>query len=123
MSMTERLVTLGRREPSAFDRKSAAAYLQDVREIYLADRRPWVVGYSGGKDSTATLQLVWYALAELPAAKRTKPIYVISSDTFVETPVIVSFIDDNLAAINRTAKERGLPVEAHKVVPEVSDTF
>lgn len=81
------------------------------------------MGYSGGKDSTATLQLVWYALAALPAEQRTKPIYVISSDTFVETPVIVEYIDRNLDTVNRAAKESGLPFEAHKVVPAVADTF
>ncbi len=91
--------------------------------MYLADRRPWVVGYSGGKDSSATLQLVWYAVAGLTAEQRTKPIYVISSDTFVETPVIVDYIDENLASINRAAKEQGIPFEAHKVVPELADTF
>ena len=38
-----------------------------VRNLYLADDIPWVIGYSGGKDSTATLQLVWLAIEELPA--------------------------------------------------------
>ena len=37
-----------------------------IRNLYLADDIPWVIGYSGGKDSTATLQLVWIALEELP---------------------------------------------------------
>ena len=37
-----------------------------VQELYLAEDIPWVIGYSGGKDSTATLQLVWYALKKLP---------------------------------------------------------
>lgn len=116
-------IQLGRREHSAFDRRPLSAFLQEVRDMYLADHRPWVVGYSGGKDSTATLQLVWYAVAGVPADRRTKPVYVISSDTFVETPVIVDYINQNLDAVNRAAREQGLPFEAHKVVPEVSDTF
>lgn len=98
-------------------------FYNEVREIYLADNRPWVIGYSGGKDSTATLQLVWTALAELPADKHQKPVFVISSDTFVETPIIVDHVDSNLEAINRAAKKQGLPIEAHKVVPEINDTF
>ena len=40
------------------DYNSIAAVLDQVREIYLADSRPWVIGYSGGKDSTCALQLV-----------------------------------------------------------------
>ena len=39
---------------------------ETIRNLYLCDDIPWVIGYSGGKDSTATLQLVWLALQELP---------------------------------------------------------
>jgi DNA sulfur modification protein DndC len=55
-----------------------------IRKLYLEDDIPWVVGYSGGKDSTATLQLVWGALSELPKGKRQhKTVHVISTDTLV----------------------------------------
>lgn len=59
-----------------------------VRNLYLADDIPWVIGYSGGKDSTATLQLVWLAVEELPAEqlKNAKKIHVINTDTMVESP-------------------------------------
>ncbi|QDS88696.1 hypothetical protein EC9_28880 [Rosistilla ulvae] len=108
---------------SIFDLKPIDAFIAEVQDVYLADNAPWVLGYSGGKDSTATLQLVWMAIKALPLEKRQKTVYVISSDTFVETPVIVGHIDTNLDAINSAAKAEGLPFEAHKVVPEVSDTF
>ncbi|MDA7936806.1 DNA phosphorothioation system sulfurtransferase DndC [bacterium] len=108
---------------SIFDLKPIDAFIAEVQEVYLADNSPWVLGYSGGKDSTATLQLVWMAIKALPPKKRHKTVYVISSDTFVETPVIVGHIDTNLDAINTAAKAEGLPFEAHKVVPEVTDTF
>ena len=108
---------------SAFDRRPITDFYDEVRQIYLADERPWVIGYSGGKDSTATAQLVWLALSQLSPEERQKPVYIISSDTFVETPVIVDHIDSNLDAMNHAAKEQGMPFEAHKVVPEVKDTF
>lgn len=108
---------------SALQEKGIQAFQDDVQGVYLADNRPWVIGYSGGKDSTATLQLVWQTLADLPPRKRRKTIYVISSDTFVETPVIVGHIDDNLAKINEAARKQGLPFEASKVVPELRNTF
>lgn len=108
---------------SAFDRKSINDFYAEVQEEYLADTNPWVLGYSGGKDSTATLQLVWMAVKALPQEKRHKKVFVISSDTFVETPVIVGHIDSNLDAINQAAKDEELPFEAHKVVPETADTF
>lgn len=111
------------KEESVFDRKSIQEFYDEVCEIYLADDRPWVIGYSGGKDSTATTQLVWLALSKLPPEKRQKPVFVISSDTFVETPVIVDHIDSNLDAMNSASKEQGMPFEAHKVVPQVKDTF
>ena len=94
-----------------------------IRVAYCSDIRPWVIGYSGGKDSTCALQMIWRALQALPKSERTKPIYVLSSDTLVETPVIVDYIDDALAKINEAAKAQGFPISAHKVIPEVQDSF
>ena len=98
--------------------------LQDhIRAVYTADDRPWVIGYSGGKDSTCALQLIWNAVLALPEDERRKPIFVLSSDTLVETPVIVNYIDETLAAINAAAAEQNMPITAQKVVPEISDSF
>lgn len=97
--------------------------LEDVREIYLSDERPWVVGYSGGKDSTTALQIVWSALAELPEEKRRKPIYVISSDTLVETPVVSRYIDQTLERIDDAAVAQSMPFQTSKVVPDVDRSF
>ena len=58
------------RRPSAFDvlgfRETIFQSQEEVRALYTADKVPWIVGYSGGKDSTATLQLIWTAIAALP---------------------------------------------------------
>lgn len=40
--------------------------LDEVQSLYLSDPMPWIVGYSGGKDSTACLQLIWTAISRLP---------------------------------------------------------
>lgn len=104
--------------PLTFD-----ALEERVRVAYCSDNRPWVIGYSGGKDSTCALQMIWRALSALPADERRKPIYVLSSDTLVETPVIVDYIDSALDQINRAADEQGMPITAHKVVPDVKDSF
>jgi 3'-phosphoadenosine 5'-phosphosulfate sulfotransferase (PAPS reductase)/FAD synthetase len=58
--------------------KTVQAVCEEIRELYQWDEIPWVIGYSGGKDSSAVLQLVWLAIRELPPEKRTKPIHVIS---------------------------------------------
>lgn len=100
-----------------------ARIYDDVREIYLSDSRPWVVGYSGGKDSTTALQIIWIALQALPPEKRSKQIYVISSDTLVETPVVSRYIDVSLERIAKAAVEQNMPIVTHKVVPEVGRSF
>src|SRR5215471_13183446 len=76
--------------------------VEEVQALYLADRIPWVVGYSGGKDSTATLQLVWMALESLPAEQRTKQVHVISTDTLVENPVVAAWVAHSLDLIGKT---------------------
>ena len=100
-----------------------AALQEHIRAVYMADDRPWVIGYSGGKDSTCALQLIWGAVRALPEEERSKPIFVLSSDTLVETPIIVNYIDNTLAAINAAAADQKMPITAQKVVPEISDSF
>lgn len=109
--------------PSVFENRDLDDIHSEIRETYLSDDRPWVIGYSGGKDSTTALQLIWYALRDLTDDQLDKPVYVISSDTLVETPKIVNHITSTLENIDRYAEEQGLPFEAHKVYPEVDDSF
>jgi len=111
------------RDDSIFDKRNLDDIYKEIQNVYLADSRPWVVGYSGGKDSTATLQLIWYAIAKLSSKERKKQIFVISSDTLVETPVIVDYINTTLRKINEQAKKQKLPFLAEKVVPIFSETF
>lgn len=110
-------------DPSVFSNKSLEDIYQEIRDVYLSDDRPWIVGYSGGKDSTCALQLIWIALSGLNKEDRKKTVYVIASDTMVETPVIVDYIDTTLSRINAAAQEAGLPFESTKVMPEVEDGF
>lgn len=96
---------------------------EEIQKVYLNDTRPWIVGYSGGKDSTATLQLVYNAIKALPKEKRFKPIYVVSSDTLVENPLIINFIENNIRLINESAKIHDLPITAEMVYPKENETF
>ncbi|MDZ4386584.1 MAG: DNA phosphorothioation system sulfurtransferase DndC [Moraxellaceae bacterium] len=96
---------------------------KEAQDLYLADSRPWVIGFSGGKDSTCALQLLWTALGMLPPDKRKKPVYVISSDTLVETPVIVNYIDETLDRINDAALKQELPFRTFKVSPKIDRSF
>jgi DNA sulfur modification protein DndC len=108
---------------SVFERRTLDDIHDEIQRTYLRDHRPWVIGYSGGKDSTTALQLIWHALSELDREELSKPVYVISSDTLVETPKIVNHITSTLQHVDRRADEEGLPFEAQKVYPEVDDSF
>jgi DNA sulfur modification protein DndC len=130
-----------KRPRSAFDDLgmdgTVDALMAEIQAIYLADDVPWVVGYSGGKDSSATLQLVWLALARVPAEHRTKPVHVISTDTLVENPIVAQWANGSLEAMRSAAHEQGLclsddpdarqprrpAVRVHRLRPELADTF
>lgn len=104
-------------------REAVRGLVEEVRELYCSDHIPWVVGYSGGKDSTATLQVVWLALAEMGKDRLIKPVHVISTDTLVENPVVAAWVNHSLASINSRAQEQGLPIQAHRLTPEITDSF
>lgn len=96
---------------------------EQIKLAYKEDERPWVVGYSGGKDSTVVVQLVFEALSEMNQIDLTKKVYVISSDTLIETPLIINSINKTLSLIQKAAFQKGLPIETHKVKPEPKNSF
>ncbi len=95
----------------------------EIRELYCRDQIPWVIGYSGGKDSTATLQLVWNAILELPPERRNKEIHVITTDTLVENPVVTSWVKNSLRRMSDVANRDKLPIFPHLIYPEVKNSF
>ncbi|MFM5047905.1 DNA phosphorothioation system sulfurtransferase DndC [Aeromonas veronii] len=106
-----------------FAGRPLAEYVAEVQRIYCADKRPWVIGYSGGKDSSAVLTLVYLALLGLPPELRHKDVFVVSSDTLVETPVVVDLIIRTMEQIEKGAKRDALPITSHPVVPKTHETF
>lgn len=124
MSKPEKTAT---ERPSAFKPNGLSKTIQElseeIRELYLGDAIPWVIGYSGGKDSSAVMQLVWNAIKELPEGQRQKLIHVISTDTLVEQPLVSMWVDASLAKMRTAAAEQNLPIVPHKLTPEVQDSF
>ncbi len=113
---------------SAFTEKGLKQVLdssvEHVKNLYQSDSIPWVIGYSGGKDSTAILQLIWYALQELAAdGKANKPVHVISTDTLVENPIVSMWVEKSLARMTEAAEAQQLPIVPHRLTPEVKDRF
>lgn len=90
--------------------------------------RPWIIGFSGGKDSTVLLTLVWMALKKIKETKLVpfqlrRPIYVVCNDTLVENPIISKYVDDVLVQIEKAAREQDMPIFVRKTIPRLEDTF
>ena len=101
--------------------------IQKIKKQYLAEdgNLSWLIGYSGGKDSTVASQLVFQALLELKQEKikLNRKIVIFSSDTMIENPLVKEIIDENISLINKSAKVNKLPLEAVILKPEKSKTF
>lgn len=110
-------------EREEFAGRPLANYVASVQRVYLQDTRPWVIGYSGGKDSSAVMVLVYLALLGLKPEERHKHVFVVASDTLVETPIVVNHVNRSLEAIQRGAARDKLPITSHKVVPKTNETF
>lgn len=94
-----------------------------MKKVYLHDSRPWMIGYSGGKDSTLLCQLVFEMLEELPEENRKKKVYIVTSDTLVENPIVKNYMHKMNKAINEASQQKKLNVEAHMLYPEPPNTF
>lgn len=97
--------------------------LDEIEYVYLSDNRPWVIGYSGGKDSTLVVHLVYEMLKRLQLKERKKTVYIVSSDTLVENPLIKIYLDDMLRLLRESAVRDALPMVVKKVTPEPSNSF
>ncbi len=97
--------------------------VEDIVQAYRSDSRPWVVGFSGGKDSTALLQLTYRALKEIPEAHLSKHVYVVCTDTRIEPPNIIQHIDEMLDRVAKAAVRDTLPLTVHKLTPKLQDRY
>ena len=104
---------------SVFKSRTLKDILAEIREVYLNDNRPWIIGFSGGKDSTCMTQLIWNALSELPSEKLHKKIYIISSDTLVESPTVIDQITTSLDTMEKAAQKSHLPISTNLVRPKL----
>ena len=112
------------------NKKTESIISEIIDQYAFSDQsdRPWIVGFSGGKDSTVLLTLVWIALerikATLPYPKQLKrQVYVVCNDTMVENPIISSYTDDVLVKIEEAARDKGLPIIVKKTVPKLEESY
>lgn len=103
--------------------------IEDIKEQYLEDDNniPWIIGFSGGKDSTTVLTLVWRALLavreERGSDSLTRQVYVVNNDTLVENPIITDYVLEVLEYIKRAANEQDLPITVQVTLPKLEDSF
>lgn len=102
--------------------------IEEITDQYLEkDRynRPWIIGFSGGKDSTVLLTLVWLAMNRLKekGVCLTRRVYVVCNDTMVENPVIEEYVINVLNKIDRAAKEQKMPISVTQTTPTIEDSF
>lgn len=102
---------------SAKDKRAIAL----IKKEYQKDNSPWFLGYSGGKDSSALLTLVFNALLEIQ--NHHKSVTVIYCDTGVEIPTISSYVKNTIKSLETEAKNLKLPLKFNIVKPKLDDRY
>jgi len=95
---------------------------ETMKKEFLKDSRPWVVTFSGGKDSTTLLQLTIEMLLELPKEKR-KKVFIVASDTLVEMPIITDYFYNKIDQIKKFIEKASLDIEIKILKPEIKESF
>ncbi|MFD1550747.1 DNA phosphorothioation system sulfurtransferase DndC [Putridiphycobacter roseus] len=111
--------------------KAAESIIEEIIDQYAyADKsdRPWIIGFSGGKDSTVLLTLVWIALRRIRESfpnpyQLKRPVHVVCNDTMVENPIIETYVDEVLSKIEVSAREQNLPIFVKKTTPKLDESF
>lgn len=99
--------------------------LSEVRAEYLSDEQnyPWIIGFSGGKDSTLVVQAVFDALLTVAPSQRKRTIHIVSNDTQVESPLVMAHLRNVQEAIRDAAKKLSLPIDIATTKPNPEKTF
>jgi DNA sulfur modification protein DndC len=98
--------------------------VNDLRDEYRQPHSvPWIIGFSGGKDSTLLAQLVFEMLLDLPPRERTRTVHIVANDTLVESPVLSRHLDAVLDKISAAVKPLRLPMIVAKTTPRSDQTF
>lgn len=101
-----------------------AAVRQEIAAEYAEPHNyPWIIGFSGGKDSTVVTHLVFEHLLSLPPSARTRPVYIVSNDTLVESPLVIAHVRAVTKEIQAAAEAFALPVQVNITQPDEDQTF
>ena len=108
---------------SYFNENTLEELIEEIRYVYKSDDRPWVIGYSGGKDSTTVVELVYKMLLGLREEERHKNVYIVSSDTLIENPLIKIYLSKMNELLGQAADRDRLPIKSAMVTPPANNSF
>ena len=99
--------------------------VNNVREEYLSTTQnyPWIIGFSGGKDSTLVAHAVFEALMTTAPSQRTRPVHVVSNDTMVESPLVMAHLDEVTSLLAEAGLGLDLPINVARTKPDPDKTF
>ncbi|MCA0279077.1 MAG: phosphoadenosine phosphosulfate reductase family protein [Proteobacteria bacterium] len=99
--------------------------LDNVKAEYLSENQhfPWIVGFSGGKDSTLVTHAIFEMLLEVPPSQRRRPIHIVSNDTMVESPLVMAHLDIVSEKLQNAATSLDLPITVARTRPDPDKTF
>lgn len=97
--------------------------VQEMLYVYKHDNRPWLIGYSGGKDSSLLVSLVVETVSRIAPQERTKKIFIVTSDTGVENPVVKRYMHYSSNKINEFSIKNNANIQADIIYPDVSQSF
>ena len=100
---------------------------RDIRDLlehlYVGDDRPWLVGFSGGKDSTMLTSLIFDSVLSVPSLERKKPVSILCTDTRVEIPAIAEMVEGTLGRMRKFSEQNGLNIEVNLLRPPPEQSF
>lgn len=108
---------------SFFYENTLEELIEEIKYVYQSDKRPWVIGYSGGKDSTVVVELVYKMLLTLPKRERNKKVYIVSSDTLIENPLIKIYLSKMNKLLGESAINDEVPIVSTMVTPLAYNSF
>ncbi len=98
--------------------------IAELRDEYLQPHQhPWIVAFSGGKDSTLVLHLVVEMLLSLAPSDRQRRVHVVCNDTQVESPLLITHTRAALDKVGRAGESLRLPMSVHVTTPAADQTF
>lgn len=100
------------------------AIRRELRDEYLQPHdHPWMIGFSGGKDSTLLLHFVLEAIQDVAPDDRRRPVYIVSNNTLVESPVFQDFVDRLLEKLEQSLEGLNVPLKVVRTHPVPEESF